>query len=120
LQGFVLQRLVVVHQRLHWHPGKQRVPLGQDQRLPQPPDAALARAKRVDVFQPVVNGRTVDERVRLAVLPTLQQLLNKARHLRRQGTTAQQAAIAAHHRHAARAKLARLTQEGFGQLTEKR
>jgi hypothetical protein len=69
LQGLVIKRLVVVHQRLHWHPGKQRVPLGKNQRLPQPPDAAIAVAKRVDVFQPVVNGRTRDERMRFAGLP---------------------------------------------------
>jgi hypothetical protein len=43
--------------------------LGKNQRLPQPPDAAIAVAKRVDVFQPVVNGRTRDERMRFAGLP---------------------------------------------------
>lgn len=36
LQRLVIQRLVVVNQRLNRHPGKQRIPLGKNQRLPQP------------------------------------------------------------------------------------
>jgi hypothetical protein len=106
----------VVDQGFDRHPGEQRIPSGKNQRLPQPPDSAVAIAEGVDVFQHVVDGGALDERVRLAGLAPVQKLLHEGGDLFRRSAAVHHHAVAAHDGHADRAELARLPDERIGQV----
>ena len=61
LQGLVILGLVLEDQAFHWNVGEQRIPVCQNQALPQPPHAAIAVGKGVDELKFVVKDGAFDK-----------------------------------------------------------
>ena len=66
---------------LHRQPGKGRIPLGEQQRVPQTSDTTITVSEGMDQFQLVVEHATADQHVYIAVLSPVQQLHYQIRHI---------------------------------------
>ena len=107
LQGLVVLGLVRENQAFHRKIGKQGMPVGQDQALPQPAHATVAVGKGMDKFELVMKNRTLDERVGVAGAQPAEQVGHQLRHPGR-GRGHVDHLPARHHPHAAAPVAARL------------
>ena len=81
IDGIVVFLLMVVDDGLDRQPCKHGIPLGEQQRMPEPPNTAIAVCKGMDQLQLIVEHAASDQHVQVAVLCPIQQLHDQIRHI---------------------------------------
>ena len=84
IDGIVVFLLMVVDDGLDWQPCKYRIPFREQQRVPEPSNAAIAVCKGMDQLQLIVEHAASDQHVQVAVLCPIQQFHDQIRHILRQ------------------------------------
>ena len=96
IDGIVVFLLMVVDDGLDWQPCKHGIPLGEQQRVPEPSNAAIAVCEGVDQLQLVVEHAASDQHVQVAVLRPIQQFNDQIRHILGQRTEMQDMPLLIH------------------------
>lgn len=77
-KGLVVIGLSIADHGFHREEGEERVPLAENQRLPETADAAIAIGKGVDELEFVVEDTADDQRVGIGALEPAEQVLYQA------------------------------------------
>ena len=75
---------MVVDDGLDRQPCKYRIPFREQQRVPEPSNAAIAISKGMDQLQFIMKHAASDQHVQVAVLCPIQQFRDQIRHILRQ------------------------------------
>ena len=84
IDGIVVFLLMVVNDGLDRQPCKHRIPFGEQQCMPEPPNTAIAVCKGMDQLQLIMEHAASDQHVQVAALCPIQQLHDQNRHILRQ------------------------------------
>ena len=84
IDGIVVFLLMVVDDGLDRQPCKYRIPFREQQRVPEPSNAAIAISKGMDQLQFIMKHAASDQHVQVAALCPIQQLHDQNRHILRQ------------------------------------
>lgn len=81
IDGRIILLLAVMDDGFHRQLGKGRIPLGEQQRMPQAANATVSIGKGVDQFQLIMEHATADQHMHIAVFHPVQQLHDQIRDI---------------------------------------